>query len=885
MFATLWALTILLLGAASAKVTYHEFNVTWVNRNPDGLRDRPVMGINGQWPIPALRVTKGERLVVTVRNLLGNETTSVHWHGLYMNGTAHMDGPPGVTQCEIPHGDSFVYDFRVDQPGTYWFHSHTRGQYPDGLRAPLIVHDPEDPFQGHYDEEVVLSFSDWYHEPMRSLLASFVSVTNPTGAEPVPSSALINDSQDVVVPVQSGRTYLIRMVNMAAFAGMYVWFQGKSVRVVEVDGIYSEPAEASMLYFTAGQRYSVLLSIDSDQTANIPFVASMDEELFDAIPDDLNSNVTGWLVVDKNQEFLQPLEVDAFEPLDDFTLRPLDSLVALDAVDMTVTLDLKMDNLGDGANYAFFNDITYVEPAVPALFTVMSSGEHASNPLIYGSHTNSFVLNANQTIEIVLNNNDDGKHPFHLHGHAFQVIERSEEDAGSYTIEKRSTSPSVPMRRDTVLVQPNGYAVLRFRSDNPGVWLFHCHIEWHVASGLIATFIEAPLELQKTTISPEHYELCARNHPPISTVGNAAGNTIDLLDLTGEPAPPDSLPAGFTTKGVVALIISTLNALAMIGIIAWYGMLPGPEKETGASGVEQDQDSESRPLLAEPESRAHQALAITLKKRCLSEASSTPINDVRYAQHSLSSKQPPTPSMLTRPLCCIARHSAASIPKTRVCLIPRAFSTSPPTHAAYNMPQAPKINKIEALPAEEAKWVEFQKISWQDQTGRNRVWEAANRKTRGKAGVDAVAICTVIRHPKRKPSTIIILQYRPPVDAVCVELPAGLVDDKESPSDASLRELHEETGYKGKLTFISPTIVSDPGLSSANMQLATVEVNLNEGDEEPEQALDDGEFIERVVVPLDELYERLVQYDKEGKTVDARLWHWAAGINFAKTML
>lgn len=125
----------------------------------------------------------------------------------------------------------------------------------------------------------------------------------------------------------------------------------------------------------------------------------------------------------------------------------------------------------------------------------------------------------------------------------------------------------------------------------------------HVASGLIATFIEAPLELQKSKIPAEHYELCARNHPPISTVGNAAGNTIDLLDLTGEPAPPDSLPAGFTTKGVFALIISTLNALAMVGIIAWYGMLPGPGKESGAASVDDDQDGENRPLLAEPESR------------------------------------------------------------------------------------------------------------------------------------------------------------------------------------------------------------------------------------------------------------------------------------------
>ena len=59
----------------------------------------------------------------------------------------------------------------------------------------------------------MLSFSDWYHEPMRPLLASFISVTNPTGAEPVPKSALINDSQNVTIAVREGKTYLIRMVS------------------------------------------------------------------------------------------------------------------------------------------------------------------------------------------------------------------------------------------------------------------------------------------------------------------------------------------------------------------------------------------------------------------------------------------------------------------------------------------------------------------------------------------------------------------------------------------------------------------------------------------------------------------------------------------------
>ena len=64
---------------------------------------------------------------------------------------------------------------------------------------------------------------------------------------------------------------------MAAFAGMYVWFQDCSIRVVEVDGIYTEPTEAGMLYLTAGQRYSVLLTVDNGSSTNVPFVASMDE--------------------------------------------------------------------------------------------------------------------------------------------------------------------------------------------------------------------------------------------------------------------------------------------------------------------------------------------------------------------------------------------------------------------------------------------------------------------------------------------------------------------------------------------------------------------------------------------------------------------------------
>jgi iron transport multicopper oxidase len=98
----------------SATVTY-DFDVAWTHANPDGLQNRPVMGINGQWPVPPIVATKGDQVIVNVKNSLGNESTSLHFHGLYMNGTTHMDGPIGVTQCAILPGMSFTYNFTVHQ--------------------------------------------------------------------------------------------------------------------------------------------------------------------------------------------------------------------------------------------------------------------------------------------------------------------------------------------------------------------------------------------------------------------------------------------------------------------------------------------------------------------------------------------------------------------------------------------------------------------------------------------------------------------------------------------------------------------------------------------------------------------------------------------------
>uniref|UniRef100_A0A8H7NI09 Plastocyanin-like domain-containing protein n=1 Tax=Bionectria ochroleuca TaxID=29856 RepID=A0A8H7NI09_BIOOC len=328
----------------------------------------------------------------------------------------------------MPHspGGSFTYNFTIEQPGTYWYHSHTQSQYPDGLRGPLIIHDPNSPYNGKYDEEIVMTLSDWYHDQMAHLIPQFMSKGNPTGAEPVPQAALMNDTQNLQISVKPKTTYLLRLVNIGAFAGQYFWIEGHTMKIVEVDGVYTKPYETDMIYLSAAQRYSVLVTTKDDAHSNFAVVGSMDTDLFDVLPDDLDWNVTSWLVYDKSKDLPKPALVSEFEPADDMKLSPYDSLELLPEPDRTVELEVKMDNLGDGANYAFFNNKTYREPKVPSLYTALTAGELATNPKVYGEYTNSFVLEKDQIVQIVINNHDDGRHPFHLHGHHFQVIHRSE---------------------------------------------------------------------------------------------------------------------------------------------------------------------------------------------------------------------------------------------------------------------------------------------------------------------------------------------------------------------------------------------------------------------------------------------------------------------------
>ncbi|KGK39088.1 hypothetical protein JL09_g1734 [Pichia kudriavzevii] len=573
----LWYLYLCFATAFASEVHEFYFNVEYVNANPDGVFERQVISFNGSWPLPTIEVSRGDRVKVHLTNSLEDTTTSLHFHGLKMKGKVHMDGPVGVTQCPISPGETMLYDFVVEQAGTYWYHSHSGAQYSDGMRGLLIVHDKELESLYEFDKELSWSISDWYHDSSSVLVKKQLTKYNPTGGEPVPQNILFNDSRNVTISIDYDTAYLIRIVNVGIMVSQYFSIPGYEFDIIEVDGVYTHPKTATMAYLAVGQRMSIILKTKSreDVSSNILIFTAMDEDMLDIVPDDLELNSFNYMSYDgalpepKIPNWVTDRE--SFNPIDDMDLVPMKKKPLFEDPDHRIEVVLHMENLGDGISYAFFNNVTYVAPKVPTLLTALSAPENlVKDSRIYGSNTNSFILNHDEIVEIVVNNEDDGKHPMHLHGHQFQVVARSPElEEPSHYNPENQTFPPFPMMRDTVMVEGGGFLVLRFKANNPGVWFFHCHLDFHLEQGLALTLVEAP-DLINITLPEDQLNICKTAGIP--TKGNAAGNAEDFLNLEGENVQPKPLPDGFTAKGYFALFLCTAIALFGLKSIYDFGM-------------------------------------------------------------------------------------------------------------------------------------------------------------------------------------------------------------------------------------------------------------------------------------------------------------------------
>ncbi|XP_058480041.1 ADP-sugar pyrophosphatase [Solea solea] len=199
--------------------------------------------------------------------------------------------------------------------------------------------------------------------------------------------------------------------------------------------------------------------------------------------------------------------------------------------------------------------------------------------------------------------------------------------------------------------------------------------------------------------------------------------------------------------------------------------------------------------------------------------------------------------------------------------------------------EEPKVTTTPHIMKEEVmatgKWLKLEKTTYMDPAGNTRTWETVKRTTRQtNTEADGVGIIALLKRTLHRDCVVMVKQFRPPMGCCTLEFPAGLIDDGETAEAAALRELKEETGYKGEVVGVTPVTCLDPGLSNCTTQI--VMVNINGDDIEninPTQQLGDGEFVEVIHLPLDEFQMRIDDLMKKEKiVVDAKVYIFAMGM-------
>ena len=198
-----------------------------------------------------------------------------------------------------------------------------------------------DPYAGQYDEELVLTVSDWYHNTVPVLLQQLLNPSNTIFLPPFPDSQLINDSQNVTFNFDAGKTYKINIISMAAFASTLIQFDSHTMRVIGVDGVYIQKHDAHQIRVAPAQRYTVLLNAQPTTRRNYAFLASLDQNrdfANDPAPG-YPHNVTGYLVYDASKPLPGPSAVNQWKIVNDFTFVALDNQALLDEPEVEITLD------------------------------------------------------------------------------------------------------------------------------------------------------------------------------------------------------------------------------------------------------------------------------------------------------------------------------------------------------------------------------------------------------------------------------------------------------------------------------------------------------------------------------------------------------------------
>ena len=416
---------------------------------PPEYAPTPVWAFNGAMPGPLLRARQGERMQVRVTNGL-EEDTAVHWHGLRLENA--MDGVPYLTQGPILPGDSFDYDFRLPDAGTYWYHSHNRSyeQVARGLLGPLVI-DEIDPPEVDVDEVLVLD--DWLFQADATLFENFGALHAAAHGGRIGNWITVNGQGDFAKSLPRGARVRLRLINAANARIFSLRLTGMTAVTVALDGMPLVPTagaplpETSELVIAPAQRVDLIADITAEEGG---------EALILSAERDGDFAIASFPVEAGRAPRTEPIPVLPPNP------APVPTVEQIADAPLRV---LRMDGGAmRGIATASFQGEELDGRALAQRGMVWALNGVAGMP-----EDPFFEVPQGAIVRIVLVNETAWPHGMHIHGHHFI-------EAGSSAL------------RDTTLVAPEERREIAFIADNPGDWLLHCHMLEHAHSGMMTWF-------------------------------------------------------------------------------------------------------------------------------------------------------------------------------------------------------------------------------------------------------------------------------------------------------------------------------------------------------------------------------------------------------------
>ncbi|WQF88530.1 Putative multicopper oxidase, second cupredoxin domain-containing protein [Colletotrichum destructivum] len=493
------------------------FDVTNTTMAPDGV-ERMVLSINGSVPGPTIIADWGDTVVVHVKNSLQNNGTSIHFHGIRQNYTNEADGVASITQCPTAPGDSITYTWHASQYGSSWYHSHFALQAWNGVFGGIIVRGPA---SAPYDEDLgTIILSDWFHRTTDELYEDAASAGPPRA-----QTGLINGvgkygdlGSRFTTAFESGKSYRMRLVNAAIDTHWKFMIDNHTLEVISADFVPINPYSVSDVSIGIGQRYDVV--VRANQAAGdywlraIPQLACSDNEN--------TLDIKGVVRYDPSSTSDPTGEVPTYmDTCADELMSNLVPVVAIEAgqqsYDDTLTVGLQVIasqfKWTLNAN-TFLSDWDYPSKWPPSVIRschMLTWETAAIEQVLEGNDTYSVQQNivqlneANVWVHFIIQNPIGLTHPIHLHGHDFWVLAQG---SGTYDSSVALQTVNAP-RRDVAMLPASGYLVIGFYTDNPGVWLMHCHIGWHTSLGFALQLIERPAEIAALTNADTVNSTCA----------------------------------------------------------------------------------------------------------------------------------------------------------------------------------------------------------------------------------------------------------------------------------------------------------------------------------------------------------------------------------------